>query len=36
MADQGDPVTYLMDPVKNKLVREEERGKGWKMEPRQL
>jgi hypothetical protein len=27
MEDQGDPVTYLM-PVKNKLVREEERGKG--------
>jgi hypothetical protein len=28
MADQGDPVTYLRDPVKNKLVRKEERGKG--------
>jgi hypothetical protein len=28
MSDQGDPVTYLMDSVNNKLVREEERGKG--------
>ncbi len=28
ISDQGDPVTYLMDPVNNKLVREEERGKG--------